>query len=193
MIDSFFKKIYEHPAITPENYAQLIAAHTKVEFSKNDMILKEGEISNAYYLIEKGLFRSFVIDYSGNEITINFFGDSEILIEVSSLFQRVPSNENLQALTAGVAWKIDFDIFQELFQKIEGFAEWGRGWMSNQLFVSKQRSIRMLTHSAKERYLNLIKEQPKIVQEAPLKHIASYLGITDTSLSRIRKEIAQEM
>jgi len=61
--------------------------------------------------------------------------------------------------------------------------------MSQQLFIYKQRSIEMFTLSATKRYLNLLQQKPQVVQFAPLKQIASYLGVTDTSLSRIRKEI----
>ncbi|WP_026451672.1 Crp/Fnr family transcriptional regulator [Aequorivita capsosiphonis] len=186
----FFEKIYAHPSLNKEDYKELIASHTKIEFSKNELILNEGKISNSYYLIETGLLRSFVIDFKGNEITTAFFGPNEILIEVPSLFLRIPSKENLQALTNGTAWKIEFSDFQKLFSSIAGFTEWGRTWMSNQLFISKQRAVNMLTQSATERYLDLIKDQPEIIKQVPLKYIASYLGVTDTSLSRIRKEIS---
>lgn len=188
----FFEIIYSHPSIRKEDYKKIINSHQKIEFSKNEMILEEGKISNAYYLIEKGLFRSFLLDFNGNEITTDFFGKDEILIEVASLFLRIPSKENLQALTDGYFWKIEFDEFQELFKNIQGFTEWGRSWMSGQLFISKQRSIQMFTQTASERYLDLLSEKPHIIQQVPLKYIASYLGITDTSLSRIRKEIAQK-
>ena len=148
MNQTIFEKIYNHPSIKKEDYSEIINAHTKVNFSKGIFILKEGEISNAYYLIEKGLFRSYVIDFNGNEITTDFFGENQILIEVASLFLRTPSLENIQALTDGEVWEIDFNTFQKLFVSIEGFTEWGRTWMSNQLFISKQRSINMLTQSA---------------------------------------------
>lgn len=62
--------------------------------------------------------------------------------------------------------------------------------MTNSLFHFKQRSLEIVTISAKERYLQLIKEKPEVVLQAPLKNIATYLGITDSSFSRIRKEIS---
>ena len=186
----FFEEIYKYPDIKKEDYDRIANAHSSVEFSKNDLLIKAGKVSNAYFLVEKGLFRSYVIDFKGNEITTGFFSNNHILIEVASLFLRQPSQENFQALTNGVAWKIDIADFHELFQTIDGFSEWGRAWMSNQLFISKQNSINMLTQSATDRYLHLVKAQPEVIKNAPLKFIASFLGITDTSLSRIRKEIA---
>jgi CRP-like cAMP-binding protein len=189
MYKDFFQSIYNHPLIKKDELNEIISAHEKVNFSKGLSFLECGQMANEYYLIESGLLRAYVHDFNSNEITTDFYGSNEISIEVSSLFQRIPTKENIIALTNGIAWKIEFDKFQELYHNIEGFSEWGRAWMSGQLFMSKQRKIEMLTKNATERYKALINEKPEIVQHAPIKHIASYLGITDTSLSRIRKEI----
>ena len=184
-----FSYIYQHPLFTEEDLKKLSESHIRVEFKKGDFLLKEGETSDEYYLLEEGLVRAFVHDYDNNEITTEFFTSNEIVIIPSSLFQKIPSKENLQAVTDCVLWKIEYDVFQELFHKIEALREWGRFWFSVQVFSMKQRSLEMITESATNRYLNLMKEKPDIIKSAPLKQIASYLGITDTSLSRIRREI----
>lgn len=184
-----FESIYNHPALRQEDLNNLALAHERIEFLKGHVFLEEGEISNAYYLLETGLVRVWLHNYNGDEITTEFYGDGDLLIEVSSLFQRIPSKENIVALTTGTAMKIDFDKFQELYHKIPAFNEWGRAWMSNQLFKSKQRAIDMLSRSASDRYLAILKDKPQIIKDAPLKYLASYLGITDSTLSRIRKDI----
>ena len=189
MENEFFTAIYNSPYINQKYYEEIAGAHCKMDVSQGAMLLEEGKTAREYYIIEKGLFRSFVYDYNGNEVTTEFYSPRELLIESFSLFQRSPSMENFQALTSGVIWKIEYQAFQQLLDKIEGFREWGRTWATNHLFTMKKRSINMLTMTAKDRYLALFKERPEIIQQAPLKHIASYLGITDTSLSRIRKEI----
>lgn len=186
----FFQTVYNHPVLKPQDYIEIGKAHTRVELSHGTILLEEGRIAREFYLIEKGLFRSFLYDYNGNEITTEYYCPNEILIESFSLFQRIPSKENFQAIPDGIAWKIEYDAFQELLRKIEGFREWGRTWATNQLFTLKQRSINTLTVSATDRYLNLLNERPQIIMYSPLKYIASYLGITDTSLSRIRKGIS---
>lgn len=188
----FFQSIYQHPLIQRSELEEIMRAHEKVDFKKNSSLLQSGKIAHEYYLVEQGLLRAYIEDFKGNEITTDFFSANDIAIEVSSLFQRLPTKVNITALKEGTAWKIDFAIFQELYHKIEGFSEWGRAWMSGQLFSAKQRSIEMHTKSATERYKALINEKPEIVQSAPVKHIASFLGVTDTSLSRIRKEITME-
>lgn len=181
-------QVYAHPLINQEELDRLIDAHYKVTFKKGDVILQKGEVSKGYLLLESGLMRSFAYDYKGNESTTDFYSKHEIVIEVLSLFQRIPSQETIHALTDCKGWMIDFEVFQELYHSIPGFSEWGRLWMTNRLFHFKQRSVEMVTISAKDRYLQLIKEKPEVVLQSPLKYIASYLGITDTSFSRIRKE-----
>ncbi|MBR9855494.1 MAG: Crp/Fnr family transcriptional regulator [Algicola sp.] len=189
MTDSFFENIYNYPTILKNEYQEIINSHSRVECIKNQTIVQSGSMCHEYYLIECGVFRSSIYNYDGEEVTTDFFNDNEVLIDSSSLFQRIPALESIQALTDGVLWKIEYETFQELFHKIEGFREWGRTWMANELFISKQRSLSMITLTATERYLNLIKEKPQVIKQVPLKYIASYLGITDTSLSRIRKEL----
>lgn len=189
MEDQILKKVYQYPGLTGKDLKLIIDAHDTIEFAKGDFVLKEGQIASNYMITERGLMRSFVYDYNGDDITTSFFREYEIVIEVSSLFQRMPTKEYIQTLTDCTCYKIDFDKFQELFHTIENFREWGRGWLSNSLFEFKQRSVSIIKESATDRYLSLLKEKPQIVQHAPMKHIASFLGVTDTSLSRIRKSI----
>ncbi len=186
------EKIYRHPELSHKVLQDIIDTHTKVVFAKGDSLLSEGDMANEYYCMESGFVRSFAICSEGDDITTGFYGPSEIVIEVASIFLRIPTKENFQALTDCTCWKIKLEDFQQLFESKKGFSEWGRSWMSGILFMSKQRSLSMITDSATERYLSLLKEQPGILHHAPLKHIATYLGITDTSLSRIRKEVSKE-
>ncbi|MGY4385709.1 CRP-like cAMP-binding protein [Pedobacter sp. UYP24] len=189
MIPSIFKTLYNHPLINSGNLQEIVSLHKKIILQKNDFLLEEGTTASAYYLVEDGLIRFYVNDFNGNEITTQFICENEIANEVSSLFQRIPSVQNVQAVTDAVVWKIDFNDFQHLYHSMESVREWGREWMSAQLFQTQQRSIEMITQSASLRYLHLLEHRPQIIRQAPLKQIASYLGIADTSLSRIRKEL----
>jgi CRP-like cAMP-binding protein len=184
------RQIYNYPGLRTSDYDLICSYHEKVQISKGDFLLREGQIANEYFCLEEGLLRAYANSYEGNEVTTAFFSPGDIVIEVASLFLRSPTKENIQALTDCTCWKISFSAFQELFQNINAFTEWGRTWMAGVLFSTKQRSLSMITDSATDRYLALLKEKPEILYHAPLKHVASYLGITDTSLSRIRKYIS---
>ena len=184
--------IYQHPLLTTAELDTIFDAHTLVTFNKDDFLLKKGKVANSYFCISEGMVRSYVYDFNGNDITTGFIGENEIAIDVVSLFHQIPTVEYFQALTNCKCYVIDLDKFQVLYHSIKGLNEWGRAWMSKSLYDLKQRTISMITDSASDRYKRLQKQHTQILQQAPLKFIASYLGITDTSLSRIRKELVRE-
>lgn len=181
--------VYQYPSMTHADLDQITEKHEKVNYKKGEYLLREGQISDCYYILEEGIVRSFVYDFDGNDISTNFFCKDEIVIEVASIFHHIPTKENIVCLTDCTLWRIKFDDFQGLFETIPALTEWGRAWMAHQLFLTKKRALDMVSLSALDRYQQLLEEKPQILQQAPLKHIASFLGITDTSLSRIRKEL----
>jgi hypothetical protein len=86
---------------------------------------------------------------------------------------------------------LDFETFQQFFHSMEAFREAGRSRLVKSYFELKAHRVSLITDQAKDRYLRLLHERPELIQNVSLKHIASYLGVTDTSLSRIRKEVAK--
>lgn len=191
-MDHILTIAYQHPMFTPGDLQEIIQAHSRVEIDKGTLLLERGQVSNDYYVLESGLVRSYLFDYEQREITTGFSGIGDVVIEVASIFQRVPTEDNIQCLTDCVLWKIEFDRFQELFHRIPAFREWGRNWMAYELYRSKIRATEMITLPASRRYQQLLERHPQVLQSAPLKHIASFLGVTDTSLSRIRKDFAHQ-
>lgn len=179
---------YKSELLNQEDLKSIFEAHKKVIFKKGQKILEAGNTANEYFVLESGVMRSYVIDYAGKDMTTHFFSKNELIVDVSSLFQRVPSEENIEALTNCVCWQVDYQDFQKLFHSIHGFSEWGKAWMSSNMFEYKKRLVSLIANSATERYHDLMKTKPQVIRNAPLKHIASYLGVTDSSLSRIRKE-----
>jgi CRP-like cAMP-binding protein len=188
----FLMKVFANSAITRAELEQIIPRFEEVKFEKNSFLLQEGKTARSYWFIESGFARSYVIDTEGNDITTNFYSVGDIVIDWPSFFMRNPTREYIQALSDCVCWELDFDTFQDLFHNIRNFREQGRTTLVGSYFALKRHSISMIADQAKERYLRLIKEKPLIVQNVSLKQIATYLGITDTSLSRIRKEISSE-
>ncbi len=188
----FLTHIFKEKDFSSEELEIIIPKFRKISFSKNDFLLEEGEVENHYFFIESGFVRSYVMDTEGNDISTNFYSMGDIVIDWTSFFLRNPTRENIQALTDCVCWQLDFETFQQLFHGIQRFREQGRTTLVSSYFALKKHSVSMIADQAKERYIRLLKEKPHIVQNVSLKHIATYLGVTDTSLSRIRKEITAE-
>lgn len=184
----FLTNIFNEQNFKKEDLDNILSQYQRVEFTKNDYFIKEDTTANFYYFMESGFARSYVIDLEGNDISTKFFSAADIVIDWHSYFLKTKCRENIQAITPCVAWKITFENFMKLFS-IEAFREVGRTRLVNNYFELKNHSVSIIADPAKDRYLNLLKAKPDIVQNVPLKQIATYLGITDTSLSRIRKEI----
>ena len=188
----FLDTVFASSGITKEELKIILPKYNQVTFNKNDYLLKEGQIEKKYWFIESGFVRSYVIDTEGNDITFNLYSPTDVVIDYPSIFFFSPTRENIQALTDCVCWEISFESFQELFNNILNYREQQRGLLVGSYFALKNHSISLIADQAKDRYLRLMKEKPQIIQNVSLKHIATFLGITDTSLSRIRKEISTE-
>ena len=187
----FLKTIFKPSNFTPPELELILAQFEAISFSKNQFLMESGKIAPYYYFMESGFARSFAIDLDGNDITTKFFTVSDIVIDWHSYFLKTPCRESIQALTPCKCWRIQFTDFMKLFS-IEAFREVGRTRLITNYFELKNHSVSMISDSAKDRYLELMKTKPQIMQNVPLKHIATYMGITDSSLSRIRKEVTKQ-
>ncbi|RQO74333.1 Crp/Fnr family transcriptional regulator [Pedobacter sp. KBW06] len=185
----FLNEIFKEQNFKSEELELVLQQFQRVEFAKNDFLVREGQVGNFYYFLEQGFARSYSIDLRGVDITTNFFSTKDIVIDWQSYFLKSHCRENIQAITPCIAWKITFGDFMKLF-KIEAFREVGRTNLIKSYFELKSHSLSAITSTATERYLALIADKTDIVQNVPLKQIATYLGIADTSLSRIRNAIA---
>ena len=179
--------------LVSQTSAQQIAAQFKPKtIRKNEYLLKAGQATNEYFFLETGFLRSFAYDVEGNDITTGFYSGNQMVFEVSSFFSRTTAKENMQALVDCTGYAVTFAEFNALFHAMPEFREFGRSILVKGFSALKNRTLSMITETAEERYASLLKTSPEILQNAPLKTIATYLGITDTSLSRIRKEMAHK-
>ncbi len=177
-----------------EEKAQLISGYFKKEtITKGTLLLQEGKISKKSYFLQSGIVRCYVIDLNGNEVTTRFFSAPDFLNDYLSYFKQKPSEENYEAITDCDAWGIDFKDMQYCFHNIPEFREWGRMLLTLNYVSINKKMLSFYKNTAQERYLELLKEHPEIIQQVPLHMIASYLGVTKYSLSRIRKETAQKL
>ena len=169
----------------------LIAEHfDELDFAKHEYLLKQGKVSDYFYLAE-GFVRAFTFDTKGDEITTYFYTKDNVIFEAASFFLRSLSTENIQTITDCKVFATTFDKLNLLFHSVPEFREFGRAMLVKEFVAYKQRTLSMVNKSAEERYTNLMETNGEIFQYAQLKHIASYLGITDTSLSRIRREFTK--
>lgn len=186
----FLENFFPRTAFNDTDWQTIIGAFRRIYLPRNQYLLLEGSIAKNYWFVEDGILRSYAVDAEGKDLTVDFFTAGEVAIDWSSFLQQQPTRENIQALTDVYCWQLDYPTFQQLFHQFEPFRQAGRNRLVSSYFALKRRHISSTVDHAKDRYLNLVDNRPQLVQNVPLKHIASYLGITDSSLSRIRKELA---
>jgi CRP-like cAMP-binding protein len=178
--------------VGPLSAAQIAEQFRPRLLAKGELFLKEGRVSNEYLFLQQGTMRAFAHDPQGADLTTSFYTSGAVVFEVSSFFQRKPSQENIQALTDCEGWIISYEELNGLFHSMPEFREFGRSVLVRGYAALKDRMLGHITETAEKRYEHLLEQAPEIFQYAPLKNIASYLGVTDTSLSRIRKELTRK-
>ncbi len=185
----YLRAYYERIIKLNEPEWSFIAAHFRKKlFPKNEILTRSGETEKYLSFIETGIIR-FYIPGEEKELTFHFSFDKEFACAYDSFLTRRPSEYALQALRQTTAWQISYEDLQRVYAQTRVGNYLGR-FASEKLFLAKsRRELSLLKYTARERYLNLFKEQPEILKHIPLKYIASYIGITPQGLSRIRRQI----
>lgn len=166
---------------------EIASSFHKVQLKKGGFLLTENQVSNDYLYLQKGLMRTFLYDLEGNEITTDFYTENNIVFDVTSFFNRVRSEVNIQAINDCMGYKLSYNELNLLFHNKPAFRDFGRAILVKEFISSKKRNNSIINQSAEQRYKDLLNSRPEIFVHAPLKYIASYLGITDSTLSRIRR------
>lgn len=193
MINNNLTEFIRQSNLVSLSTAQVIAGHfAPKQLHKGALLLKAGQIADTYFFLEQGYMRGFAEDIHGSEVTTAFYSPGNMIFEVASFFNRSRSRENIQALSNVEGWFITYQQLNGLFHALPEFREFGRWVLANGFASLKGRMLSTITETAEERYAALLRTNPDIFQHAPLKYIATYLGITDTSLSRIRAALSKK-
>jgi len=158
-------------------------------FDKGQMILNEGQVCRHLFLVETGLLRLFFYDKHGNDITHWFAAEEMLLTDPASYFNQTPSFFSIQAIETTTVKAIYFETLEKAFEQSQKLERLGRMYAMNTLVMMEHRIIDWQVKSAEERYVELIENYPNLFKRTKLGHIASYLGITQQSLSRIRANL----
>ena len=159
------------------------------EFPKKTVVLKTGQTENYLSFIEKGIVR-FYIQKEEQDYTFSFSFANEFVSGYDSFLTRIPSLYHIETITETTLWRVSYDDLQEIYDKTSVGNIIGRNASERLYLEGLKRELSLLIDSAEQRYLKLLSDQPKLIQEIPLKYLASYIGITPQALSRIRKRIS---
>ena len=159
---------------------------------KNEIILREGEISDCTFFVEKGLLRMYSIDKVGKAHVIQFAPENWIISETTSQLLNEKSRFYIEAIEESTIIVTREGFFEDLSKIYPDVAEKNQRLMFNHIKNLQNRVNALISTTAEERYLEFLKKYPNLMLRAPQWMVASYLGITPESLSRVRKELAKK-
>jgi len=166
---------------------RILGAFSQMSLDKHDLILKTGQISKYYYFIKTGAMRFYYGEYE-EQLTAWVILKNEFFAEISSLNPQIASRFNIEAIEKTELYCIHKDEMERLYQQIPAWQEFGRRLWETMSIRMIDRIISFQTKSAEQRYLEFMQDV-ELIKRIPVKHIASFLGITPNALSRIRKTI----
>ncbi|MFC4178855.1 Crp/Fnr family transcriptional regulator [Flavobacterium gossypii] len=176
-----------HP-LSKEAGQKIVQYSTEIKLPKGHIILEADKTETSVYFIKKGIVRAFA-PKEEKDITFWFGREGDPIVSMKSYVDNKPGYECVELLEDCELYEIKNQDLQQLFLEDISIANWGRKFAETLLLHTEERLISKLFKSAKERYLELLQDNPDFVQRIQLGYIASYLGITQVSLSRIRAEI----
>ncbi len=174
--------------LAEEDEAIILSAFEPVTIKKKKELLVSGQICNYLFFITKGCMRSFYIDSKGVEHIYQIRMDNNWISDLESFFSHNPSKYNIEALEDSHLLRISHERLEQLLLEIPRLERYFRILFQKAYINALNRLNATMWESAMDRYNDMLKEHPEIFQRVPLVYIASYLGITPESLSRIRKQ-----
>ena len=189
MFELLYKNIQEKITLTEDEFNYCKTLFLPKKLRKRQYLLQEGDVCKYQAFVEKGILRSYTIDEKGNEHILQFASEGWWMADLSSFLTGEPSVFNMDALEDAELLLITKASWELLLQKIPKLEHYFRILIQNHLISTQKRLMQSLSEQAEERYIRFTKTYPDCMQRVPQHMIASYLGISRETLSRIRKQL----
>lgn len=156
---------------------------------RRQFLLQAGDICKYESYVLEGCLRSFYVDDDGDEHTLHFALDDWWITDLESFLHQTPALVNIEALTPVTVLQLDKPSLDRLYAEVPAFERFFRILHQNAYLAQNRRILNNISMTGEARYIDLLQRYPKLVQNVPLKYIASYLGITPVFLSQIRARL----
>jgi len=172
-------------ALSPVSVEKLTSILERKEYQKDEIILRQGQISRYMYIIEQGIIRQFYYK-DGRNITEHFSCEGDVATCLESLFLKEPTTLNVEAIEPSVIYLLDYEKFKDLSNKDSDINKLLQSILEYKLVRSQRKADSWRFESSHERYERFCKEYPITAKRASIAHIASYLLMAPETLSRVR-------
>ncbi len=184
-INQILDRIYVLPEISRNALKQYI---TEISHPKSFCLMEADKIIPYIYFIRKGIVRAYA-STADNDITFWFGSEGETVVSMKSYVEDRPGYESIELLEDCDLYVLETEYLKKLFETDIHIANWGRKFAEKELVRTEELIISRQFKTSLERYKDLMTNKPDLLKRVQLGHIASYLGITQVSLSRIRAEM----
>jgi CRP-like cAMP-binding protein len=190
MFELLLQSIREKISVSNEEFDFCKTLFIPKKLRKRQYLLQDGDVCRYTAFVEKGMLRTFTVDEKGNEPILQFSMEGWWIADLYSFLTEEPSPYNIEALEDCELLLINKENWEILLAKVPAFERYFRILIQNNLIATQRRLMSSLSESAEEKYTKLIHNFPGCIQRVPQHMIASYLGITPETLSRIRGQMA---
>jgi CRP-like cAMP-binding protein len=192
MFDTFRKYLEDKISLTEQNFDLIESVSTIKKLRKRQYLLQEGDICRFNAFVCKGFLRYYYVDDKGQEHILQFAPENYWTGDRESLDAELPSKYNIDAIEDSEILLIKKNDFEMLFKTIPAFNDFVNKTIKKNILVLQERIHVSITHTAEEKYTNFITKYPSITNRVPQHMIASYLGVSAETLSRVRKQSNQK-
>jgi CRP-like cAMP-binding protein len=192
MYDVFHKHIETRIDLTAGEFNLCCQFFTPRKLRKNQFLLQQGEVCKHLAFVNSGCLREYSVDHKGDVHIIQFAICDWWITDLTSFLSGSPSTQYIDALQDSEVLLLEHESREKVVESVPKMERFFRLLLESNYVASVRRINESLSESAEERYLSFLQMYPMLVEHVPQHDIASYLGITPQSLSRIRKEISQK-
>lgn len=179
--------------LSPELFKHLSTIVKTTTLRRNEYLIKQGEVCKNIYFIKEGLLRWYLMKKGGNEVCTFFMQDNDVVYNIVSFTKQQPSKECIQALEDCTLEYISYEDWQGIFRRFPFFEYHGAVLTAYYCKLEEDRMIVACTPNLLDRYQFSLKHYPEYFERVPDKYIASYLEVSESTLSRLKKMSKQTL
>jgi len=192
MYEIFFRKFKEKVSLALEEEVMIKTYLKPKKLRKKQYLLQEGDVCKYIAFISKGVLKAYSVDDNGNEHIIQFGLEGWIISDLYSFLTGEPATYNIDAIEDAELVLISKPAHEELLQKLPKYETFTRLNITGAYLAMQKRLTSIISSSLEERYANFTSLYPNIIQRVPQHMIASYMGLTPETLSRVRRRISSK-
>ena len=186
MYEQLFESVHEIVTLTDDEWELCKNSFRPKRMLKRQFLLQEGDVCRDLAFVEKGALYSYTVDSKGNQHVIRFAFEGWWMANLHSFFTGKPTRLNIEVLEECELLMLDRDNHEKLLDEVPAYERYHRIIVQNAYVAIQQRVENALGLTAEEKYERLIEQNPEFLNRVPLNLVASYLGVTPETLSRVR-------